>query len=45
MFQVYGIVLALNLTYHKQGKICWAKLSQIPPNEVIHWKTFAVPYV
>ena len=31
--------------YRKQGKIRWAKLSRIPPNEVFHRKTFTVPYV
>ena len=31
--------------YRKRGKIRWAKLLQIPPNEVFHGKTFAVPYV
>ena len=31
--------------YHKRGKIRWAKLLQIPPNEVIHRKNFVVPYV
>ena len=33
----------LLLIYHKRGKIHWAKLSQIPPNVVIHGKTFTVP--
>ena len=31
--------------YRKRGKIRWAKLLWIPPNEVIHGKTFAVPDV
>ena len=31
--------------YCKQGKICWAKLSRIPPSVVFHGKTFAVPYI
>ena len=31
--------------YRKWGKIRWAKLLQIPPNEVFHGKTFAVPYI
>ena len=31
--------------YRKRGKICWAKLSWIPPNEVFRGKAFAVPYV
>ena len=35
----------LGHSYRKRGKIRWIKLSQIPPNEVFHGKTFAVPYV
>ena len=31
--------------YHKRRNIRWDKLSQIPPNEVFHRKTFMVPYV
>ena len=28
--------------YHKWGKIRWAKLSRISPDEVFHGKTFTV---
>ena len=42
MGQIYSrIILALfNYlgTYRKQGKICWAKLLQIPPNKVLMGK-------
>ena len=35
----YGVI------YCKREKICWAKLLQIPFNEVFHGKTFTVPYI
>ena len=37
--------VAMSRRYRKREKICWVKLSWVPPNEVFHRKTFEVPYV